>query len=79
MQRGRCFLCKRQDSQALRRQGVRFFYMIAYTRTGAHRRQYFCSDCENTRTPEIEAAYRRSEANERARRAHLNPELEIEL
>lgn len=63
MRRGRCFLCGRLDGQAMRSDGVRFYYMMYHTATGQCIRKYFCSECENSRTPEIEAKYRESEKN----------------
>jgi hypothetical protein len=65
--RAKCFLCGRRDSQAFRRAGGRMFYFVGYTTTGAVRRRYFCSTCEDNRTPEIEAAYCQEEAKEKVR------------
>ena len=63
----KCFLCGNRDSQAFRRAGGRMFYFVGHTKTGAVRRRYFCSTCEDNRTVEIEAAYCQEEAKEEAR------------
>jgi hypothetical protein len=65
--RGKCFLCGCRDSQAFRRAGGRMFYFVGHTKTGAVRRRYFCSTCEENRTAEIEAAYCQEEAKEESR------------
>jgi nitrate reductase cytochrome c-type subunit len=57
----RCFLCHRKNNQASQRAGISFFYMISCTKSGRAMRRYFCSECEDSRTPEIKAEYRASE------------------